>query len=213
MTTIFDPIAVGDKIAGHLAEADKAFAANREHSKAAGVLLLDVQENHSKHMDAICRRIGLKRSSRAELLMIAGGRKTLAQSKAENTSRVKRHRAKKKAAALPPPPPSENPLHRPVMDDPSQSANRGNDVDPDASADATKVAQVAAEAQTEPDSEPKPTSKPAKSWKNSEVALAEFKYAVDHWIKQLSLVDTAKAIAYANAVGEQHRAKILEMAA
>jgi hypothetical protein len=55
MTADFDPIAVADKIAGHLAEADKADAANREHSRAAGALLLDVQVNHPKHMDAICR--------------------------------------------------------------------------------------------------------------------------------------------------------------
>ena len=41
--TEFDPIAVGDEIAGHIAEADKAIAANREHSLAAGALLLDVQ--------------------------------------------------------------------------------------------------------------------------------------------------------------------------
>jgi hypothetical protein len=106
----FDPIAVADKIAGHLAEADKADAAKREHSIAAGALLLDVQVNHPKHMDAICDRIGLKRSRRAELLMIARGRKTLEQSKAQNKARVKRHRTKKKAAALPPQRPSENPL-------------------------------------------------------------------------------------------------------
>jgi hypothetical protein len=29
----FDPIAVGAKIAGHIAEADKVIAANREHGK------------------------------------------------------------------------------------------------------------------------------------------------------------------------------------
>jgi hypothetical protein len=46
MTTNFDPIAVGDEIAGHLAEADKAAAAKHEHSMAAGTLLIDVQENH-----------------------------------------------------------------------------------------------------------------------------------------------------------------------
>jgi hypothetical protein len=35
MTTKFDPIAVGDKIAGHLAKADKAAAAHREHSSSS----------------------------------------------------------------------------------------------------------------------------------------------------------------------------------
>jgi Protein of unknown function (DUF3631) len=47
-------------------------------------------------MDAICDRIGLKRSRRAELLMIARGRKTLEQSKAQNKSRVKRHTGQRK---------------------------------------------------------------------------------------------------------------------
>jgi hypothetical protein len=164
-------------------------------------------------MDAICDRIGLKRSGRAELLMIARGRKTLEQSKAQNKSRVKRHREKKKAAALPPQRPSENPLHRPVMDDPSQPENRGNHVDPDASADAVKMAHAAAEAQTEPDPEPKPTSKPGKSFKNSEVALAQFKVAVDHWLKQMSADDTTEAIAYAKTIGDRHITKIREIGA
>jgi hypothetical protein len=164
-------------------------------------------------MDAICDRIGLKRSRRAELLMIASGRKTVEQSRAQNKSRVKKHRKKKKAAALPPQRPSENPLHRPVMDDPSQPENRSQDAEPEASADATKVAEVAADAQTGPDSEPKPVSKPTKSWKNSAEALAQFKYAINHWIKQMNPDDTAEAIAYAKAVGEQHRAKVLGMVA
>jgi hypothetical protein len=48
--------------------------------------------------------------------------------------------------------------------------------------------------------------------KKSAVAFAQFKYALDHWIKQLSLDDTAEAIAYAKAAGERHSAKILKMA-
>jgi hypothetical protein len=208
----FDPIAVADKIAEHLAEADKAVAAHREHSMAAGALLLDVQENHPKHMEAICNRIRLGRSRRAELLMIAGGRKTLQESKAQNRARVQRHRTKKKAAAVPPPRPSESPLQRPVMDDPPQPANRGNDVDPDASADAMKMAHAAAETQIEPDT-PKPTPKPGKSFKTSNVALAQFKVAVDHWLKQMSEDDTTEALAYAKTVGDRHIAKIREIAA
>jgi hypothetical protein len=213
MTTNFDPIAVGDEIAGHLVEADKAAAANHEHSTAAGTLLLDVRENHPEHLDAICDRIGLGRSRRAELMMIAGGRKTVEQSRAQNKARVEKHRAKKKAATFPPPRPSENPLHPPVMDVPSKPAKQSHDVAPEASADATNVAEVAADAQTGADSEAKPVSKPARSWKNSAAALAEFKVAVKHWIRQMSPDDTAEAIAYAKAVGEQHSAKMLETAA
>jgi hypothetical protein len=211
--TEFDPIAVGDRIAGHIAEANKAIDAYREHSVAAGTLLLDVQKNHPQHLDAICKRIGLGRSRRAELLAIAGGRKTLAQSKAQNKARVKKHRAQKKAAALPPAPPSENPLHRAVMDDPFEPATRENGVDPEASADAVETAHAAAEAPTEPGFEGPKSSKAGKGWKNSEKAFAEFKFAVDHWLTQMSAEDTAKAIAYAKMVGDHHVAKIRKIAA
>jgi hypothetical protein len=198
-----------DRAVGGLAE--------RPNAKLQAVVgpgfLLAVQLNHPEHLKAICKRIGLKRSRQAELLMIARGRKTVEQSKAQNKARVNRHRAKKKAAALQPPRPSEIPLHPPVMDDPSPPANRTNDVGAEASADAMKVAEVAADAQTGPDSEPKLTPKPTRSWKNSAAALAEFKYAVNQWIKQMSPDHAAEAIAYAKAVGELHCAKILEMAA
>jgi hypothetical protein len=200
--TDFDPIAVGNKIAEHLTEADKAVAANREHSMAAGALLLDVAQNHPKHLDAICDRIRLGLSRRKELMMIAGGRKTLAQSRADNAKRQARHKANKRAKRLPPPRP-ERPLPDPV------TAKSGNDLDPEASADAMKMAHAAAEAQTEPDPEPKPTSTPGKSF----VALAQFKVAVDLWLKQMSADDTAKAIAYAKTIGDRHIAKIREIAA
>jgi hypothetical protein len=110
----YDPIAIGDSIASHLKKADEAVAASREHFMAAGVLLLDVQENHPKHMEAICKRIGLGRTRRKELLMIAGGRKTLEQSRAENAERQRRFKDKKKKSRLPPPEPAEEPLPVPV---------------------------------------------------------------------------------------------------
>jgi hypothetical protein len=92
----FDPIAVGNEIKSHLDQADKAVEANRKHSVAAGALLLEVQQNHPGDMDAICKRIGLGASRRKKLLMIAGGRKTLEQSRAENAERQRRHKNKKK---------------------------------------------------------------------------------------------------------------------
>jgi hypothetical protein len=104
---VFNAIAVGDEIAGHLKKADEAVASHREHCIAAGGLLLDVQTNHPEHTEAICERIGLGLSRRKELLMIAGGRKTLDQSRADNKARQDRHRAKKS-----PPPPK--PLQPPV---------------------------------------------------------------------------------------------------
>jgi hypothetical protein len=92
----FDPIAVGDKIAEHIVAADQAKGAIVEHSKAAGALLIEVQDKHPKHLKAICDRIGLGRSRVYELMQIAGGRKTAEQVKAATAKRVQRHRARKK---------------------------------------------------------------------------------------------------------------------
>lgn len=97
----FDPIAVGDKIAEHVAAADQARDRMDEHEKAAGALLLNVAKNHPEHLEAICDRIKLGLSRRKELLMIARGRKTVEQSRADNTARQHRHRARKRALRLP----------------------------------------------------------------------------------------------------------------
>jgi hypothetical protein len=94
MTAEFNPVAVGDKIAEHLAEAEKAIGICHERSKAAGVLLLDVAQNHPKHMEPIRIRLGLGDSRRKELLMIAGGRRTLEESRAEPAKRQARFKAK-----------------------------------------------------------------------------------------------------------------------
>ncbi len=142
MRTEFDPIAVGDQIAVHLAKADSAKATQLEHSTAAGVLLLYVQKNHPKHLDDICQRIRLGHSRRGELLMIASGKRTPEETKAKTKARVDKHREKKKAKALPKPEP--DPL-QPLVTDSS-----GNNFDPDASADAMKAAHAAAEAQPDP---------------------------------------------------------------
>jgi hypothetical protein len=109
----FDPIAVGDKIKEHLAEADyaqeeseaawvtqyKADARARRHTRAAAKLLLDVKKHHAEHLDPICERIGLGQSRRYELLAIVEGRKTEEETKAGTNRRVQKHRKKKKEAA------------------------------------------------------------------------------------------------------------------
>jgi len=97
----FDPIAVGDKIAGYLAEADKAKGAVIEHSKVAGALLVEVAEKHPKYLESICSRIHLGRSRLNELMQIAGGRKTAEEIKANTQKRVAKCRAKAKALPNP----------------------------------------------------------------------------------------------------------------
>jgi hypothetical protein len=142
MRTEFDPIAVGDQIAVHPAKADAAKATQLEHSTAAGVLLLDAQRNHPKHLDDLCQRIRLGHSRRGELLMIASGKRTPEETKAKTKARVDKHRENKKAKALPKPEP--DPLQPFVTD------SSGNNFEPDASAGAMKAAHAAAEAQPDP---------------------------------------------------------------
>jgi ParB-like chromosome segregation protein Spo0J len=117
MSIKFDPIAVGDKITGHLAEADLAKGAVIEHSKAAGALLVEVAEKHPKHLEPICDRIKLGRSRMHELMQIAGGRRTAEEVKANTKKRVAKHRAKAKAL---PNPESESSVTRDVTDDASE---------------------------------------------------------------------------------------------
>jgi hypothetical protein len=99
--TEFDPVAVAHKIADLVVKADKAKAQQLKHTMAAGVLLLDVKENHPDHFESICERVGLSRSRRGELLMVASGKRTHEENKKRTRDRVNRHRAKKKANALP----------------------------------------------------------------------------------------------------------------
>jgi hypothetical protein len=182
----FDPIAVGDKIAAHIAKADEAVSANREHSMAAGALLLDVAQNYPKHLEAICERIGLGLSRRKELLMIAGGRKTLEKSRADNKARQDRHRAKKRAL----PPPEPKPLQPP--------ATASLDPEP-------KPLQPPVTANLDP--EPKPLHPPvtanldpdgkaskAKAKRSSDRALAEFRFAAGQYLPDMTADDRRKAL-------------------
>jgi hypothetical protein len=140
--TAFDLIAVGDKITFHLGEAEKALKASEQaydehttHRRTAAALLLDVAQNHPEYLEELCTRIKLGLSRRKELLAIAGGKKTVEKSRADNTARQRRHRAKKrKSASI-----KTEPLQGPV------TAKSGNGTDPDESADDRKRAYAAAE--------------------------------------------------------------------
>lgn len=98
----FDPEVVGSKIKEHIAAADLAGAEQTRHAKEAGKLLVDVAKNHHQHLETICKEIGLSRSRRAELMQIAGGRRTVEQMRAAAKARVDRHRAKKQIGKFSP---------------------------------------------------------------------------------------------------------------
>jgi hypothetical protein len=197
MTTEFDPVAVGDKIRSHLEKADKAKASQLEHATAAGVLLLDVKENHPEDLENMCQRIGLQRSRRFELLAIASGKRTQEETKAKTKARVDKHREKKKAKALPPPESKSHPLQPAVTDD-----------DPEASAERRKAEYAAMEAAAEaqpvdaPEPAPvvEPVALPRPNTNPSGRALTEFKVAADQWLSKTSKKDSMEAINYAMAI-------------
>jgi hypothetical protein len=174
----FDPIAVGKEIAAHLAEADKAVAAHREYSMKAGALLLDVAQNHPEHLDAICKRISLGLSRRKELLMIAGGRKTVEQSRADNKRRQDRFRAKHKPKSSPAVDAPE-PLHEAVT----------------ATAAPAATPQQSQPAPT-PTPTPTPTNKVNPKGRSSSEALAEFKFAARQYLPDMIADDQSKALDY-----------------
>ena len=202
--TEFNPIAVGDKIAGHIAAADRAKEAHDTESKTAGALLLDVAQNHPEHLEAICARIGLGLSRRKELLMIAGGRRTLEKSRADNKARQDRHRAKKRALT------KRKPLQPPVTAD----KGSGNKVDPDVGAEAMKAAQAAAEGQPQaagptpvepikPDPKTTIEGKVTTKRRPSDQALAEFKFATRQYLPDMNPHDQRKAIEYVSEMIER----------
>lgn len=191
----FDPIAVGDEIAEHIAAADQAKDKMAEHSRAAGALLLDVATNHPKHLKAICDRINLGLSRRKELLAIAAGRKTVEQSRADNTARQHRHRKKKRTL--------RTPNAKPLQGGVTAKGEAERNVGPDASADAMKAVPVEAEARprlvetresTTPGSETAGNLKTKGKRLPSDRALAEFKFAAGQYLPDMNLDDRRKAL-------------------
>jgi hypothetical protein len=99
----FDSIAIGDEVAAlereaqsKLADAKGEFASRSEKIAA---ILWNVKQHHPEHLDAICKRAGIGRSRRKELLQIGSGRKTVKQSRKTTAARQAKFKAKKKANA------------------------------------------------------------------------------------------------------------------
>ncbi len=172
-TTKFDPAAVGRQIADHIKQADTFKAKSLEHSMSAGKLLVDIAENHKEHLDAICKTIGLGHSRRAELMQIAGGRKTAEQVKADSRERKRRSRDKEKHNP-------EASVTSPVTEAPPAI---GNNNDPEASAKARKEEYAKADAAS------------ASKVTQSQRALAQFKVAVNEWLPKMTYSDTQAALA------------------
>jgi hypothetical protein len=222
----FDPVAVGDQIAAYEAEASKARDTLLDCTKKSGALLLDVQQNHPEHLEAICAHVGLSRSRRCELLSIAGGRRSEEENRRISNERQKWKREKDKAAKSKslPPPKSEPPESvTPVVTDspeptdapPPQPVTVATDPEPtdevQASADRRKAEYEAMEAaepgssvgakpaqveRAEPAIVPEPIALPKVKVIPSDRALLEFKIAVDIWFPKMNETDREKALGY-----------------
>jgi hypothetical protein len=191
--TNFDPIKIGDEIAaleseaqGKVAEAKAEFASRSEKIAA---ILWDVKQHHPEHLKAVCERGGIGRSRRKQLLQIGSGSKTLEKSRAENKTRVQRHRAKARAITV---------MATPAEAGAKSQPETGNN-DPAKSGTETASAHAANESEAAPATKPKPT--PSKSSK----ALAQFKVACDHWLPLLNERDQDQASTHANSMFEQLR--------
>jgi hypothetical protein len=87
MMDTFNAQAIAAKIADHERLAAAGKAQHVEHSRAAGALLVDVAQNHPEHLDEVCKLAGIGHSRRYELMMIAGGRRTVGEIRAQNKAR------------------------------------------------------------------------------------------------------------------------------
>jgi hypothetical protein len=188
--TNFDLVAVGNQIVALETEArDKLATANqaaqvdhRRRSEQIAALLHSVEENAPKSILDICKRAGIGRSRRFELLKIGRGDKTAAQSRKQDSDRHKKSRATKAKKKIDAKPASEaKPVHDggAIMDSSPKAA--GNGTDPDASAATMKAAHAANEGNGKAKSASKP--KPITSAK----ALSEIKERV-LLLKDLDLI-------------------------
>jgi hypothetical protein len=208
-TDQFDPNKVGDEIKEHVAQIETAEGSLIEHKRAAAALLQDVAKNHGEHLNAVCVRAGLGKSRKSELLQIALGRKSEAQVKNETKKRVAKHRAAKRLAE-----PKSGPnrsVTRPVTEEDAPATQP----DAEASAEARKAEYAATEApeqaqdaQTnpEPSGDARETSEKKRNTRG-ERALAEFRYACDHYLAQMNAGLRFTAIEYARALKEDLDAK------
>jgi hypothetical protein len=192
--TNFDLVAVGNQIVALETEArDKLATANqaaqvdhRRRSEQIAALLHSVEENAPNSIVDICKRAGIGRSRRFELLKIGRGDKTVKQSRDEGAKRQRKSAAKKKESV-------STDLTDSATEQPKKT---GNGADPDASAATMNAAHAANEgngkaSKAKSDSKPKPDKSETKS---------KFKAACDDLLPLMSKRDQAEALKYAKDV-------------
>ena len=96
----FDPIRIGDEVAALESEAQAAKGVFDDRSAKIATILWNIKQHHPEHLKAVCERAGIGRSRRKQLLQIGSGSKTLEKSRAENKTRVQRHRARARAITV-----------------------------------------------------------------------------------------------------------------
>jgi hypothetical protein len=193
--TNFDLVAVGNQIVALETEArDKLATANqaaqvdhRRRSEQIAALLHSVEENAPESIVDICKRAGIGRSRRFELLKIGRGDKTVEQSRKETAARQKTFKAKKKAESV---------TTKVTDSKAGAEAGTGNGTDPDESAATMKAAHAANEgngkaSKAKSASKPKPDKSETKS---------KFKAACDDLLPLMSKHDQAEALKYAKDV-------------
>jgi hypothetical protein len=90
----FDPDRVAAEVAALESEAQAGKGVFNDRSAKIAAILWSIKQDHPEHLKSICERAGIGRSRRKQLLQIGSGVKTLEKSRAENRTRVQRHRAK-----------------------------------------------------------------------------------------------------------------------
>jgi hypothetical protein len=218
----FDPIAIGNQIAELEADVQNEFAAARQaaknerstarktadseyvaakkaaetkyrsRSKEVAELLWSVKQNCPDILNAVCKRAGIGRSRKFELLRIGSGDKTVEQSRKETAVRQRTFKAKKKAESV-----TTTPK---VTDSAKEPPKAGNGTDPDESAAKMKAAHAANESKAAP-----PKKKTNKKATSKPDAKSEFAYACNHWLPLMSKRDQVEALKYANDVIERSR--------
>jgi hypothetical protein len=195
-TTTFDPIAIGDEIKSHLDQAadtirpsEEAKKAHNDHITAAAALLYDVQQNHPNELESMCKRIGVKKSRRDELLAIGGGRKTLEATRAATRERQARLREEKKKKAAEKAEADKAAAVAQALAE-AQTKAATDPLQPDVSGDADN--------ENEPDSTLDPTQRSAR-------ALKAFKVAALKYLPDMGPSDQRRALEFVSETIKQRR--------
>jgi hypothetical protein len=179
----FDPIRIGDEVAALESEAQAAKGVFDDRSAKIAAILWNIKQHHSEHLKAVCERAGIGRSRRKQLLQIGSGSKTLEKSRAENKTRVQRHRAKARAITV----------MAPLAATRAEPNKPDNNTDPDESA--AKADHAANEGNGA-----RAVRANAKPKSNKSLAKSEFAYACDHWLPLMPRHDQVEALRYAKDV-------------